>query len=1293
MSRERALRKHALAKAEEALEQQTASNGVLEVISKSPSDLSPVFDAILASATRLCDAQLGLLNFWDGENCRTVSQRGGNPEFAKWVLGGGAFKPDPATSLARVIEEREPIQVLDLKEAAAFRAGVPRSLKLVELGGARTHLIVPLVKEERVLGMIGIYRSEVRAFSTKQIELVKTFANQAVIAIENARLFNETKEALERQTATAEILKVISNSPTATQPVFESIVQKCHALYLDSRVALRLIDDGWLVTRASTEAGAFEPMPIDRESGLGWCVLEARTIHLPDLEAAAEQYPRLRQLGLRHGYRSGIFAPLLREGRAIGGISVLRRQPGAFSDKDVALLTTFADQAVIAIENVRLFNETKEALERQTATGEILASMSGSMTDTKPVFDAIVRNLLRLFGSNYAAVLLRRDQVFELAGFKGEPGFERLQEAFPSPLDEHTISGEVVMARQVRRYTPIAGNLAVPRRTAEFAGRFGFNSIMAAPMMWKGEAIGAIVTSRRQPLPFDDKQVALIQSFADQAVIAIENARLFNETKEALERQTATSELLKMIERSAFDLQPVFETLAESVVRLCHAERGFILRFDGQLLRGVASYNASAELIAFIEQHPIAPGRQTASGRAALERRTIHVTDAMSDPDYSYGGQQVDYYRTLLAVPMLRGDALLGVIVIYRHVVLPFTAGQIALVETFADQAAIAIENVRLFKELQERTEALTKSVGQLTALGEVGQAISSTLDLDKVLKTIVSRAVQLAGLDGGSIYEFDDRDEGFHLRAAEHVEEEILEVSRRSPIRLGEGAVGRAGATREPVVVEDVLDESYQSRVRELLIKSGSRALLAVPLLREDLLLGALVVSRNSPGPFAPEVIDLLKTFATQSAVAIQNARLFNETNEALEQQKASAEVLGAISSSIADTRPVFDKILESCERLFEGHLVGVTLVTPDGKIELGAYHGPDYEKLNSVYPLPLSQESGSGTAILKGVVGKYPDTEAPGVPAGVAAGCRTVGMRSIVFAPMLFEGRGIGAIWVGRKYTGAFSDKQIGLLKTFADQAVIAIQNARLFREIQEKSAQLEVANKHKSDFLANMSHELRTPLNAIIGFSEALMDRMFGDLNEKQLEYQKDIHESGKHLLSLINDILDLSKIEAGRMELELSNFHLPTAISNAVTLIRERAMRHGIALGVEIDQQLGEFQADERKVKQVLLNLLSNAVKFTPDGGRVDVSAKLDTDKVEISVRDTGVGIAPDDQASLFEEFKQLGKDSSRKAEGTGLGLALSKRLVELHGGQIAVSSAVGQGSLFRVTLPGRRPVTK
>jgi signal transduction histidine kinase len=287
-----------------------------------------------------------------------------------------------------------------------------------------------------------------------------------------------------------------------------------------------------------------------------------------------------------------------------------------------------------------------------------------------------------------------------------------------------------------------------------------------------------------------------------------------------------------------------------------------------------------------------------------------------------------------------------------------------------------------------------------------------------------------------------------------------------------------------------------------------------------------------------------------------------------------------------------------------------------------------------------------------------------------------------------MYWEDRGVGAIWVGRPFEGAFTDKQIALLKTFADQAVIAIQNARLFREIQEKSAQLEVANKHKSDFLANMSHELRTPLNAIIGFSEVLSERMFGELNEKQAEYLKDIHESGRHLLSLINDILDLSKIEAGRMELEVSTFHLPTAISNAMTLVRERAQRHGIQLELDVDERLGEFTGDERKFKQIMLNLLSNAVKFTPDGGRVAVSARNGADNVEIAVKDTGIGIAPEDQAAVFEEFRQVGRDRLRKAEGTGLGLSLTKRFVELHGGAIRLQSGPGKGSTFTVSLPVR-----
>ena len=476
----------------------------------------------------------------------------------------------------------------------------------------------------------------------------------------------------------------------------------------------------------------------------------------------------------------------------------------------------------------------------------------------------------------------------------------------------------------------------------------------------------------------------------------------------------------------------------------------------------------------------------------------------------------------MLATPLLREGIPIGTIHIRRMEVRPFTEKQIKLLETFADQAVIAIENVRLFQELEARTRELARSVGELKALGEVGQAVSSTLDLQTVLSAIVGHAVQLSGTSGGVIYEYDEAAQEFHLRATYQIEKEVVEGLQTTPVRPGQGATGQTATVRAPVQVPDILEEREYTgtRVRPMLARLGYRSVLAVPLLREERIMGALTVWRKEAGSFSAEVVNLLQTFATQSA---------------------------------------------------------------------------------------------------------------------------------------------------------------------------LAIQNARLFREIEEKSRQIETANRHKSEFLANMSHELRTPLNAIIGFSEVLGERMFGELNEKQAEYTDDILSSGRHLLSLINDILDLSKVEAGRMELELTKFDLPMAIDNALTLIRERASRHGIKLHHSVDERLGELTGDERKIKQILLNLLSNAVKFTPEGGRVDVDAVSSDGVVEISVSDTGIGIAPQDQETIFEEFRQVGTDYAQKREGTGLGLTLTRKFVELHGGKIWVESELGRGSRFIFTLPIDRDI--
>ena len=409
-------------------------------------------------------------------------------------------------------------------------------------------------------------------------------------------------------------------------------------------------------------------------------------------------------------------------------------------------------------------------------------------------------------------------------------------------------------------------------------------------------------------------------------------------------------------------------------------------------------------------------------------------------------------------------------------------------------------------------------------------------------------------------------------------------------------------------------------------------------------------------------------------------------ELRDTLEQQTATAGILRVISESPTDVQPVLDAVAERAAWLCDAASAAIYLVEGEVLRQV-VVKGNAPGELPSVETLSIDRGATSGRALLERRTVHVHDAmkEREEYPLSHDYAVK-LGHHTMVAAPLLREGQPFGVILLRRLEVRDFTDVQIALLRTFSDQAAIAIDNVRLFREIREKSAQLETANKHKSEFLANMSHELRTPLNAIIGFSEVLIERMFGELNEKQADYLSDIHTSGKHLLSLINDILDLSKVEAGRMELEISEFDLPAALQNALTLVRERAQRHGLKLEVEVEPGLGMFHADERKFKQIMVNLLSNAVKFTPEGGRVSVRARLNGPVAEVSVSDTGVGIAPEDQTLVFEEFRQAGKDYTRKAEGTGLGLALTRRLVALHGGEIRLESAPGQGSTFTFTLP-------
>jgi signal transduction histidine kinase len=469
--------------------------------------------------------------------------------------------------------------------------------------------------------------------------------------------------------------------------------------------------------------------------------------------------------------------------------------------------------------------------------------------------------------------------------------------------------------------------------------------------------------------------------------------------------------------------------------------------------------------------------------------------------------------------------------------------------------------------------------------------------------------------------------------------------------------------------------------------------------MLRDGRSIGGMVLARYDVRPYEERELELVQTFADQAAIAIENVRLFDETKEALEQQSAISEVLKVISRSTFDIRPVMETVITHAARLCDADLAWMRRVARDGRPQEAASYGRTQE-LADVLRESMAQSARAsrdgGYDFAKGLMGRVirerrrisvDDIRLDPELFQHSFTAREAGARTVLAVPLLLDNDAVGMFIVARTSVRPFGERELQLVETFAQQAAIAMQNVGLFNEIQDKSRQLEVASRHKSEFLANMSHELRTPLNAIIGFSEVLVQGLFGEVNEKQREYLHDVIGSGQHLLSLINDILDLSKIEAGRMELELSTFSFRDALQSGVTIVRERASRHNITLAVKVSDELVLVEADERKVKQIMYNLLSNAVKFTPDGGRVDVTASRDNGEVRVEVRDNGIGIAETDQARIFEEFQQVGRERSR--EGTGLGLTLTKRFVELHGGRITLESAPGKGSIFAFTLPLRQ----